>query len=66
MGYSIDFRIFVAENLTIMNMINTKEEAIKAAKTMISEKREVVKWIRSNEPYENLTKKGIILGRIGK
>lgn len=44
----------------------TKEEAIKAAKTMLAEKHEVIKWIRSNEPYESLTKKGIILGRIGK
>jgi len=43
-----------------------KEEAIKAAKTMILEKREVIKWIRSNGPYEELTKKGIVLGRIGK
>lgn len=33
---------------------------------MISEKREVIKWIRSDEPYKNLTQKGIILGRIGK
>jgi len=48
-----------------MNINYTKEEAIKAAKKMISEKQEVIKWIRSNEPYENLTKKGIILGRIG-
>ena len=51
---------------TIMNITRTKEEAIKAAKAMISGKKEVIKWIRSNEPYENLTKKGIILGRIGK
>lgn len=49
-----------------MNITRTKEEAIKAAKAMISGKKEVIKWIRSNEPYENLTKKGIILGRIGK
>lgn len=48
------------------NMNRTKEEAIKAAKKMISEKKEVIKWIRSNEPYENLTQKGITLGRIGK
>ena len=51
---------------TIMNITRTKEEAIKAAKAMISGKKEVIKWIRSNEPYEHLTKKGIILGRIGK
>lgn len=49
-----------------MNITRSKEEVIKAAKAMISEKQEVIKWIRSNEPYESLTKKGIILGRIGK
>ena len=45
---------------------NTKSRAIKMAQKVLANKQEVVKWIRSGEPFENLEKKGITLGRIGK
>lgn len=43
-----------------------KEKAVSLAKKMLANKQEVVKWIRTEEPYESLTDKGITLGRIGK
>ena len=43
-----------------------KEKAVNLAKKMLADKQEVVRWIRTEEPYENLTEKGITLGRIGK
>ena len=44
----------------------TKEEAIKIAKKMISDKQEVVRWMRSSESYASLINKGISLGKIGQ
>ncbi|MBO4985123.1 MAG: hypothetical protein J6C87_05710 [Bacteroides sp.] len=43
-----------------------KKKAIDSAKKMLADKREVVRWIRTKEPYETLVKKGIVLGRIGE
>ncbi|MCD8182588.1 MAG: hypothetical protein LUE99_05265 [Bacteroides sp.] len=43
----------------------TKEEAIKAVKRMIAEKKEVIRWMNSNESYTDLKNKGITLGKIG-
>ena len=43
----------------------TKEEAIKAAKRMIAEKQEVIRWMSSNASYADLKNKGITLGKIG-
>lgn len=42
-----------------------KNNAVEMAKKMLSDKKEVVRWIRTEEPYKNLEKKGITLGRIG-
>lgn len=44
----------------------TKEEAIKAAKKSLQQKKEVIRWMKSDEPYEVLVEKGITLGQIGK
>ena len=44
----------------------TKEKAVKMAQKVLSDKREVVRWLRSGESYEMLSQKGIVLGRIGK
>lgn len=43
----------------------TKKEAIKAAKRMVAEKQEVIRWMNSNESYSDLKDKGITLGKIG-
>ena len=43
-----------------------KEKAVNLAKKMLADKQEVVRWIRTEEPYKNLIDKGITLGRIGK
>ncbi|WP_455668379.1 hypothetical protein [Phocaeicola sp.] len=44
----------------------TKEEAIKAAKKSLQQKKEVIRWMKSGEPYDTLVNKGISLGQIGK
>ncbi len=44
----------------------TKEEAIKAAKKSLERKKEVIRWMKSGEPYDVLIRKGIILGGVGK
>ena len=46
--------------------ISDKKKAIDLAKKMLADKQEVVRWIRTEEPYETLVKKGIVLGRIGE
>ena len=43
-----------------------KEKEVNLAKKMLADKKEVVKWIRTEESYESLTDKGITLGRRGK
>ena len=44
----------------------TKEEAVKAAKKSLQQKKEVIRWMKSGEPYNVLADKGISLGQIGK
>lgn len=44
----------------------TKEEAIKAAKKSLQQKKEVIRWMKSGEPYDVLAGKGITLGQVGK
>lgn len=44
----------------------TKKKAVDSAKKMLANKQEVIRWIRTEEPYETLVKKGITLGRIGE
>ena len=44
----------------------TKEEVIKAAKKSLQQKKEVIRWMKSGEPYDVLAGKGITLGQVGK
>ncbi len=44
----------------------TREEAIKTARKSLERKKEVIRWMKSGEPYNVLIGKGIILGGIGK
>lgn len=44
----------------------TKEEAIKAAKKSLQQKKEVIRWMKLGEPYDVLAGKGITLGQVRK
>lgn len=56
-------------NYTAMKTKNTKafskEEAIAAAKKMLSDKQEWLDCVRNNRPLSTLKDKGIVLSKLG-